>query len=56
MNNPLTLDQFEYEIHGIGEEPLAEEHIEIKCESKEVVKKELVIKNSYVEKSITFYV
>lgn len=34
MNNPLTLDHFEYDITGIGEEPLAEDHIEIKCKVK----------------------
>jgi len=27
MTNPLTLDHFEYEIIGNGEEPVAEEHI-----------------------------
>lgn len=39
MSNPLTLDNFEYQIIGNGEEPLAEEHIEIKCEAKQIVKK-----------------
>lgn len=27
LSNPLTLDLFEYQILGHGEEPLAEEHI-----------------------------
>lgn len=39
MSNPLTLDLFEYDIIGNGEEPLAEEHLEIKCQAKERVKK-----------------
>ena len=56
MSNPLTLDNFEYQIIGNGEEPLAEEHIEIKCEAKQVVKKELIIKNPYQEKPITLRV
>ena len=34
MSNPLTLDHFEYQVVGNGEEPLAEEHLEIKCEAK----------------------
>ena len=39
MTNPLTLDHFEYQILGHGEQPLAEEHIEIRCQAKEIVKK-----------------
>lgn len=39
MTNPLTLDYFEYDIIGNGEEPLAEEHLEIKCQAKERVKR-----------------
>jgi len=27
MSNPLTMDHFEYDIIGNGEEPLAEEHL-----------------------------
>ena len=34
MTNPLTLDYFEYQILGKGEEPIAEEHIEIQCKAK----------------------
>ena len=56
MNNPLTLDYFEYQILGNGEEPLAEEHIEIKCEAKQIVKKEIFIKNPYNEKPINLRV
>jgi hypothetical protein len=56
MNNPLTLDNFEYQIIGNGEEPLAEEHIEIKCEAKQIVKKEIFIRNPYSEKPVTLKV
>lgn len=34
MSNPLTLDHFEYDIVGNGEDPLAEEHIDIRCQAK----------------------
>lgn len=35
---------------------MAEEHIEIKCETKQIVKKELIVKNPYQEKPVTFKV
>ena len=56
MSNPLTLDNFEYQIVGNGEEPLAEEHIEIKCEAKQLVKKEIIVKNPYQERPINLRV
>lgn len=56
MSNPLTLDHFEYQIIGNGEQPLAEEHIEIKCEAKQKVKKQIIVKNPYQEKPINLKV
>lgn len=56
LTNPLTLDHFEYQIIGHGEEPLAEEHIEIRCQAKELVKKEIIVKNPYNEKPVSFNV
>lgn len=56
MSNAVTMDQFEYEIKGNGEEPLAEEHIEIKCESKKKFKREIIVKNPYAERPVTFTV
>ena len=56
MSNPLTLDNFEYEIIGNGEDPLAEDHIEIKTQVKERSKREIWVKNPYIDKPITFRV
>lgn len=33
LQNPLTNDFFEYSIKGIVKEPLAQEHIVIKCKA-----------------------
>lgn len=41
---------------GNGEEPLAEEHIEIKCEAKQLVRKEIIVKNPYQERPINLRV
>ena len=56
MSNPLTLDNFQYEIIGNGEDPLAEDHIQIKTQVKERSKREIWVKNPYIDKSITFRV
>ncbi len=31
LYNPLTNDLFEYELKGVGEEPLSEGHITLSC-------------------------
>ena len=54
MTNPLTLDYFEYQIIGHGEQPIAEEHIEIQCKAKEIGKKIIQVKNPYQEKSVNY--
>ncbi len=34
LTNPITNDVFEYEIKGVSEEPLAEDHIIINCSAR----------------------
>ncbi|EGR27619.1 hypothetical protein IMG5_193180 [Ichthyophthirius multifiliis] len=54
--NPNTNDFIEYELKGIGEEPVAEEHIIINCKAKQKTKKEIVIKNPYTDREVTYKV
>merc|ERR1719440_741626 len=35
LHNAGTTETYEYELHGVAEEPLAEEHVVIKCEARE---------------------
>ena len=34
ITNPLTNDVFEYDLKGIGEEPLSEAHITLQCKAR----------------------
>lgn len=54
--NPLTQDQFEYDIKGIGEEPLAIEHLVINCEARKPAKKEIVLRNTSLDKQLIYRV
>lgn len=45
LTNPSTNDIFEYNIKGIGEEPLAEGHIIIPCQARKTSKKDILIEN-----------
>ncbi|KAL4497051.1 hypothetical protein ABPG72_002207 [Tetrahymena utriculariae] len=56
MTNPVTNDVFEYELKGIGEEPLAVDHLVINCQARQTTKQELVIKNPNTDKSVTYEV
>jgi hypothetical protein len=56
MNNNFTNDVFEYEITGIGEEPLAKDHIILNCVARKSTKKEFTIENPYKDRSVTYRV
>lgn len=45
IQNPLTSDNFEYDLKGIGEEPLAMDHIVIQSNSRVTTTKEITIIN-----------
>ena len=45
MHNPITNDIIDYDIEGVGEEPLAEQHITIKCQARRTQKKEISFHN-----------
>jgi hypothetical protein len=38
MTNQMTSDVFEYELNGVGEEPLAKDHIIINCIARKTSK------------------
>lgn len=46
ITNPLTNDYFEYDLKGITEEPLAQEHIKIDCQARVTTKHEFSIQNT----------
>ena len=56
MINNFTNDVFEYEITGIGEEPLAKDHIILNCVARKSTKKEFTVENPYKDKSVTYRV
>jgi hypothetical protein len=45
LNNKNTGEVYEYELKGIGEEPLAEDHIVLNCKARETTKYYFEIKN-----------
>lgn len=38
LKNEATKEEYEYELKGIGEEPLAEDHIVLNCQARETTK------------------
>ena len=46
---------FEYELIGIGEEPVAEDNLVIECQARKTVKREIEIKNT-TEKTLLYRV
>lgn len=54
--NPLTNDKFEYELKGVGEEPVAEDHIVINCKARETTQYDIEIKNPHADKDLTYRV
>ena len=45
LKNESTKEEYEYELKGIGEEPLAEDHIVLTCEARATSKHQFEIKN-----------
>ena len=56
LSNPATKDEFEYDIKGIGEEPLAEKHIVIDCKPKKTKQHVIEISNEKGERTIRYKV
>lgn len=54
--NPINNDQFEYELIGIGDEPLSQDHIVIECPARQSSPQTLLIQNPYKDKPITYEV
>ena len=50
INNPFTGQQYEFELKGIGEEPLAEGHIVLDCKARQTKSCTFTIKNEYEKK------
>mmetsp|Transcript_20679 Transcript_20679/g.39293 ORF Transcript_20679/g.39293 Transcript_20679/m.39293 type:complete len:2902 (+) Transcript_20679:155-8860(+) len=55
LHNAGTNETYEYDLHGIAEEPLAEEHVVIKCEAREKTSHKFVVRN-YASTPATFEV
>lgn len=45
LTNATTNEIYEYDLHGVGEEPLAEEHIVLECKARETTEYVFEIKN-----------
>jgi len=45
LHNAGTTETYEYELHGVAEEPLAEEHVVIRCEAREKTSHKFTVKN-----------
>ena len=56
LNNNYTNDVFEYELVGMVEEPLAMDHIIIKCIARKTAYYEIEIVNPYKDKNIVYQV
>lgn len=46
LKNESTKEEYEYELKGIGEEPLAEDHIVLSCKARETTHRQFEIKNA----------
>ena len=55
LHNAGTSESYEYDLHGIAEEPLAEEHVVIKCEAREKASHAFLVRN-YSNMPATFEV
>lgn len=52
LKNESTREEYEYELKGIGEEPLAEDHIVLNCNARETTKHQFEIKNPLDKEAI----
>lgn len=55
LNNNTTNEVYEYDLKGIGEEPLAEDHIVLNCLARQTTVHSFEIKNLF-EKAVTYWV
>lgn len=55
LKNESTKEEYEYELRGIGEEPLAEDHIVLTCKARETCTNVFEIKNP-TDKQLTYTV
>jgi hypothetical protein len=55
LKNESTKEEYEYELKGIGEEPLAEDHIVLNCKARETTHHSFEIKNT-TDKNQTYTV
>ena len=55
LNNNTTNEVYEYDLKGIGEEPLAEDHIVLNCQARQTTVHSFEIKNLF-EKAVTYRV
>jgi hypothetical protein len=55
LKNESTKEEYEYELKGIGEEPLAEDHIVLNCKARETTNHPFKITNTY-DKPLTYTV
>ncbi|EGR28301.1 hypothetical protein IMG5_179020 [Ichthyophthirius multifiliis] len=54
LQNLTTGEVYEYQIFGIGEEPLTVDHLVINCQARKLTKQELALKNPYTDRPITY--
>jgi hypothetical protein len=55
LNNSATGEKYDYELQGVGEEPLAEDNVVIKCQARDKIAQELTVRNNK-KKSMIFSV
>jgi hypothetical protein len=55
LRNESTREEYEYELKGIGEEPLAEDHIILNCNARATYKHPFTIKNP-LDKEVSYTV
>lgn len=54
IQNQQTNDYFEYDVNGVGEEPLAVEHFVINCVAKKPTVSYIDIKNPYNDRPVIY--
>jgi hypothetical protein len=55
LRNELTKEEYEYELKGYGEEPLAQYHYVLNCKARETKEHTFEVKN-YSDKTLTYTV
>ena len=55
LNNPSTGQQYEFDLRGVGEEPLAETHVILECKARQTKACTFTLKNDS-EKKVTYRV